>query len=126
MTRGVMTTPRPDWHRRLLVAAAGLGIIGWVAYAPRLARLRRPVLAFRDLPDLGPFRELVGTGTVLASTSVLTGHDKGHPEETWRSRIGEVRATLCASLFGNISEDVVPIASFLTTTAPTAASSTKS
>ncbi len=82
--------PNPT-RRRVLQALGVVAIGGWVWGAPRLARLGRDPLTYRDIPGAAPFRTLEREGAVSAAAAIFAGLDTPPPPFT---------GSLCDALFG--------------------------
>ena len=108
-----MTGTPPTWQRRALLAAGALALAGWVLILPRLMSGLPSGLGFRDLPDLPPFRELATPGSVSAPNTAFAGIEKAQaPDPDQMRRIAEVRAAPCAALFGQMTDQRLPVAFF--------------
>lgn len=100
-------------RRGLLLGALAAGLAA--AAAIGIARGRGDPLAYRGLPGLDPFRELVSNGSISASSLAFAGlqGDPSDDEPRIEGRVALVRADLCSALFGAAGDaDVVPIAYF--------------
>lgn len=108
-----MTGPQNPWRRRAVLTGGAAAIAAWVYAAPRLGALWPRQLAYRDLEELPPFRELVGTGTVSGTNSLLAGLDVAKtPDPGKAARIAVVHADPCGALFGNVKDLRIPVAFF--------------
>ena len=109
MSRPAMTT----WRRRAVLAGGVLLVVGWTKGAPYLASLRSQGLAFRDLPDLSPFRELVSAGAISTGGAIFAGLSDGTPvAPAILSLRQSVRDDPWTALYGQSHSRAVPIAVF--------------
>ncbi|TCO74225.1 DSBA-like thioredoxin domain-containing protein [Rhodovulum euryhalinum] len=99
--------------RRNLLWLGGIALAyGALASGPNLWRRVFPAaFDFSEIPGLPGFRR-IGQGAVSAGSPVLIGLDAGAPAPP-RAAPGELRADLCAHLFGGaIGTGAVPVAYF--------------
>ncbi|WP_299734107.1 DsbA family protein [uncultured Tateyamaria sp.] len=106
---------KADWKRRALLAGGALAVAGWVKGVPYLASLGQPDFAFVDIPDLPPFRRLLGAGASTPGAAIFAGIETGEAEsDTDADEEAEqfVRENPCAAFFGEEPSNTVPVAMF--------------
>ena len=102
-----------DLRRRALLAGGVLGVSAWVLGVPYLASRGRAELAFADLPDLPPFRRLLGAGAATSGAAIFAGlGEAGATQKTDGQLLRSVRSDPCTALFGKRDGDAVPVAVF--------------
>lgn len=116
LAKGVYPLSRPAmtaWQRRAVLTGGVLLVAGWTKGAPYLISLRSPELAFRDLPDLPPFRELVSAGAISAGGAIFAGlSGDAAIAPAILSLRQSVRDDPWTALYGQSHSSAVPIAVF--------------
>lgn len=101
------------WRRRAVLVGGVLLVAGWTKGVPYLASLRSQDLAFRDLPDLPPFREVVSAGAISTGGAIFAGLSGGTPvAATILALRQSVRDDPWTALYGQSHSRAVPIAVF--------------
>ncbi|SHF83354.1 Protein-disulfide isomerase [Loktanella atrilutea] len=103
----------PTWRRRAVLTGGALLVVGWTKGAPYLASLRLGDLAFRDLPDLPPFRELISSGALSTEGAIFAGLADSPPADPAILSLRQsVRDDPWTALYGQSHAPAVPIAVF--------------
>lgn len=109
-----VTTSRPNWQRRALIAGGAVALVVWVKGAPHLLSSFGDEMEFQSINGLEPFRRLVGKGSPAAlSGGAFVGLDRPEPSTPEDETILQtVRDDPCAAFFGPRQTGPVPVAMF--------------
>jgi len=107
-------------RRNLILGGAAVAALAGVAGAWRLGGWLTPVPTYQALADLPPFRELATQGAISGAGSAMVGLATGtqNDQADMPDHVADVRANLCAALFGQWTPGPVPIAFFTDVNCP--------